>query len=250
MKRLVHSSIILVFTLFFVGCIGLKKENLTRVDIQKVNSEGIAQESDVITDKNSLESFKSIISKINWENIQPKIARYEDLTATLFFQDNKNMPERLYVYRVWLNTHTETATIISDNEEEGYGEIDKEQTSILLNMLTNWEPRNEYKENDKVLFRMNPDPELTVGSQYGYIFSFTELFETFKGKKISIYAYSKETGERLTALPAMEIHEPSQGYDRLTRFTTNFELPSVGLWRIEVVLDDQIYGDVVISVKE
>jgi hypothetical protein len=40
--------------------------------------------------------------------------------------------------------------------------------------------------------------------------------------------------------------EPGSSLDR---FTINFKLPLSGLWRYEVVLDDEIYGDVILSVK-
>ncbi len=45
-----------------------------------------------------------------------------------------------------------------------------------------------------------PDRALTAGGSYGYLFHFTEPFETFKGKELGINAYHKETEEKTTAV--------------------------------------------------
>jgi hypothetical protein len=125
-------------------------------------------------------------------------------------------------------------------------------TSNGLNpaVVNEWKVRNEYVENNKVLFSVFPDPALTAGKPYGYIFSFTEPFETFKGKELAIYAQHLESGERITALAPKKITEPSPGYPSLERFTHTFEVPVGGLWKYEVFVDDQFYGDVILSVSE
>lgn len=69
-----------------------------------------------------------------------------------------------------------------------------------------------------------PDPNLVAGKPFGYIFHFTAPFETFKGKKLAIYAYHKETVEKITAVSPFAIKEASPGYSSLERFTTTFEV--------------------------
>ncbi|MGE6260754.1 hypothetical protein ACQKCU_23230 [Heyndrickxia sporothermodurans] len=73
----------------------------------------------------------------------------------------------------------------------------------------------------------SPDPNLVAGKPFGYIFHFIAPFETFKGKKLAIYAYHKETGEKITAVSPFAIKEPSPRYSSLERFTTTFEVPFV-----------------------
>jgi hypothetical protein len=114
----------------------------------------------------------------------------------------------------------------------------------------NWEVRHKYFGKDKELFNVFPDPALEAGKPFGYIFSLTEPFEIYEGKELSINAYHKETGERIVAYPPEKVTEPSSGYSSLNRFTTFFELPHSGLWRLEVVLNGKKYGDVIINVKE
>ncbi|MGE7768060.1 hypothetical protein [Peribacillus sp. NPDC096540] len=113
-----------------------------------------------------------------------------------------------------------------------------------------WKVRDEYSRNSKVLFSVYPDPNLSAGKPYGYVFSFKEPFDTYKGKEIEIYAIHRETGERINVLPSKKITEPSSGYSSLGRFTTTLIVPEGGLWKFEVFFDKKLYGDVVLSVGE
>ena len=114
----------------------------------------------------------------------------------------------------------------------------------------NWEARSEYKKNEKVLLTVYPEPTLVAGKSSGYIFHFTEPFETFKGKELAIYATHKETGEKISVVEPLKVEESSPGYSSLQRFTANFEIPEKGLWRYEVFLDKEFYADVVFLVTD
>jgi hypothetical protein len=112
------------------------------------------------------------------------------------------------------------------------------------------EIRDIYVKGGKVLLMVAPDPSLSAGKPYAYLFNFTAPFETFKGKELAIYAYHIETGEKITGLSPETIKEPSTGYSTLERFTATFAVPKSGLWRYEVVVDGEFYADVVLAVKE
>ena len=113
-----------------------------------------------------------------------------------------------------------------------------------------WKVRNEYSRNGKVLFSVFPDPNLSAGKPFGYMFSFKEPFVTYEGKEIEIYAIHKETGERINVLPSEKVTDPSLGYSSLGRFTTSLIVPKGGLWKYEVFFDKKFYGDVVLSVGD
>lgn len=113
-----------------------------------------------------------------------------------------------------------------------------------------WYVRSEYVKGDDVLFTVYPDPALTAGKAYGYMFNFTEPFETFEQKEMSIYATNRETGKRINVLPPKLITEPSPGYAGLHRFTTTFEIPFGGMWRFDVYLDEKFYGDIVLDIRD
>ncbi|AST91229.1 hypothetical protein BC6307_08030 [Sutcliffiella cohnii] len=113
-----------------------------------------------------------------------------------------------------------------------------------------WKVRHEYTKNNQKLFEVFPDPTLSAGKTYGYIFSFKESFDIYKGKDIEIYAIHSDTGERINVLPSKTITEPSGGYSSLQRFTAFFEVPDSGLWKYEVYFNNKLYGDVVLSVGD
>jgi hypothetical protein len=111
-----------------------------------------------------------------------------------------------------------------------------------------WKVRHDYSRNGKQLFSVFPDPYLTAGKSFGYIFSLDEPFDTYKGKNIEIFAVHNTTGERINVLPSEKITEPSPGYSSLGRFTTTFTVPKDGLWKYEIYFNNKLYGDVVLSV--
>ena len=72
---------------------------------------------------------------MKWEpNTEAKMARKEDLLVTLFYTVDKNMPERVYEYKIWFNQN-ETATMITNHENEGYGTLDQHNSRNLKNVL-------------------------------------------------------------------------------------------------------------------
>jgi len=127
---------------------------------------------------------------------------------------------------------------------------ERENAHTAGNLSDPWTVRAEYRLQGESIFQIYPDPYLSAGSSFGYMIHFTAPFETFAGKKISIYAYHKESNTRVTALLPQTISEPSSGYRSLERFTMSFALPFSGIWRYEVKLNDQFYGDAVLPVAE
>lgn len=110
--------------------------------------------------------------------------------------------------------------------------------------------QREYVENGKLVLSISPDPELTAGKPFGYLFHFTAPFEQFRRKQLSIDAVHIQTGQRVTAVAPVEITDPSPGYQGLERYTPRFALPISGHWRFTVRVDDQDYASVEALVSE
>ncbi|KZO00492.1 hypothetical protein [Pseudobacillus badius] len=127
--------------MLLIGCINKDPEKvnlnqLTRVDVQVVKTDESYGETVTITDKKTVDNLKKVFKKVKWEpNIEPKIVRKEDVKATLFFEYDQNMPERLFEYEIWFNQDNNTAMIISNNEKEGFGTLDKNNAKKLKNIL-------------------------------------------------------------------------------------------------------------------
>jgi hypothetical protein len=107
-----------------------EKGELTRIDVQRLFPMETYGETVMITKPEAIEALKAIFENVRWNpNLEVKLSRGPDVKAILFYRYDKNMPERLYEYRIWF--YKETATIISDLREEGYGELDKEHAEVL-----------------------------------------------------------------------------------------------------------------------
>ncbi|CAH0317668.1 hypothetical protein [Peribacillus simplex] len=134
MRKIINFTFLFAFMLLLVGCMGEDTGQLTRVDVQKNDAEEKYEEALMITDNESIELLSEAFKQIKWDNRMVKIARKPDLKATLFYTFDENMPARLVEYEIWFN-ESGTATIISNNENKSYGELDKESAKTLINIL-------------------------------------------------------------------------------------------------------------------
>ncbi|TCN26337.1 hypothetical protein [Mesobacillus foraminis] len=131
----------LIFAMFLVGCINKSSNEfdlsqLSRVDIEVVQEDGSYGEAEMITDEETVDALRKAFKQIKWEpNVEPKMGRKEDIKATLFFKYDENMPERLFEYQIWFIQSNDTATIISNNEKERYGTLEKDNAQILEKIL-------------------------------------------------------------------------------------------------------------------
>ncbi|MCP1493139.1 hypothetical protein J2Y73_003170 [Peribacillus frigoritolerans] len=137
MKKIINFTSLFVFMVLLVGCIGEEKGQLSRVDVQKIDTEGKYEDVVMITDRESIELLRQSFEQIKWDNKVVKMARKPDVEATLFYTFDENKPERLYEYEIWFNESAGTATIISNNENESYGELDKDNAQALKNNFLN-----------------------------------------------------------------------------------------------------------------
>ena len=199
---------------------------------------------------NSYGSFVMIQPNSDYYNFKIKNIEYEEADAN----------DSVYNFSVELQFEKEGSGKSEIGIVTGQANLTEEHKieGILIRTKDFWSSRSKeikeirdiYVKDGKVLLMVAPDPSLSAGKPYGYLFDFTAPFETFKGKELAIFAYHKETGEKITGLPPETIKEPSTGYSTLERFTATFAVPKSGLWRYEVVLEGEFYADVVLVVKE
>ena len=180
------------------------------------------------------------IKNIEYEKVDEKDSVY-DFSVELQLQKEGSEESEVEIVKGQAN-------LTEEHKIEGMLIRDKDLSNFMSKETI--ENRDIYVKDGEVLLLVAPDPSLSAGKPYGYLFHFTAPFETFKGKELAIYAYHKETGEKITGLPPETIKEPSTGYSTLERFTATFSVPKSGLWRYEVVLDGEFYADVVLAVNE
>jgi hypothetical protein len=144
--NMMKKMMIFTFLLLFIvsACskqeVSTKKDELSRIDVRKIN------EVITITDKETLTTMTNSFDHVKWQpNVEAEMARKEDLLVTLFYRFDKNLPERLYTYRIWFNVD-DTATIISDNTTQGYGSLAKDHTEAIKRELLKLEKGKKAEE--------------------------------------------------------------------------------------------------------
>ncbi|MFB7642622.1 hypothetical protein, partial [Peribacillus butanolivorans] len=80
-RKIINFTFLFVFMLLLVGCMREDTEHLTRVDVQKIDTEGKYEEPLMITDNESIELLSEAFKQIKWDNRMVKMARKPDLNA-------------------------------------------------------------------------------------------------------------------------------------------------------------------------
>ena len=125
MKRILLFAVLLLL----VGCTDEQNDSglIQRAVIERVVSDqNIGAEEIMVFDQEELDDIQGYLSETKWEpNVKPELARQEDLVLRLFIELEKNMPERIYEYRIWYG-QDQSMRILSNIETEGYGRLNAE----------------------------------------------------------------------------------------------------------------------------
>lgn len=108
-------------------------EQLTRVDVLSPGNRGNSEEH-IIVDENALEEYREVLAAVDWQPDRAKSAGKPDVTAVLFYEVDKNLPERLFEHNISFSEDG-TAVIASNNEEEGYGTLSESAAETLRSMF-------------------------------------------------------------------------------------------------------------------
>ncbi len=129
LKKII-TIVFLFASMFLVACSEQSKGELTRIDVIS-----LFEEKDIeyhIQLEEELSLVENIFQKVNWQpNAEPKMSREPDVEAIFFYTFDKNMPERLVNHQIWFNQGNDTATIISDYQNEGFGTLAKGNAESL-----------------------------------------------------------------------------------------------------------------------
>jgi len=129
LKKII-AIVFLFASMFLVACSEQSKGKLTRIDVISLFEEKEIEYHIQLEEELTL--VENVFQKVNWQpNTEPKMSREPDVEAVFFYTFNKNMPERLVNYQIWFDQANDTATIINDYENEGFGTLVKEETESL-----------------------------------------------------------------------------------------------------------------------
>lgn len=136
-QRLAYFLISLT-TLFLISCSNeepkkFNLDQLTRVDIQEITPK--SENEFVIMEEKDLDIIRETFKEVEWEpNTMVDIQGERTVEATFFYTYEENMPERLFMYEVYLMKN-ESISLQSEKEEEGYGELSKEHAKSLKTLF-------------------------------------------------------------------------------------------------------------------
>ncbi|WP_456289496.1 DUF4871 domain-containing protein [Paenibacillus sp. AK002] len=112
-----------------------------------------------------------------------------------------------------------------------------------------WTPRSVYTVDGVDKLQVFPGGETAAGSPAGAWWNLLTPIQELEGKTISISAVHRDTGTTIEELAETEITS-DMAYNDLTRVSSRFALPLSGLWRFDVMVDNEKYGDIVIDVPD
>ncbi|GAB6929232.1 hypothetical protein JCM10914A_32150 [Paenibacillus sp. JCM 10914] len=122
-------------------------------------------------------------------------------------------------------------------------------TSLTMGDSSDWAPRQVYTQDGVDKIQAFPGGEFPAGITSGAMWMLVDPIETMEGKTIEIHAIHRLSGYTFMELPETII-TAEMAYDNFTRVTSNFGPPLAGLWRYDVIVDGDKYGDVVIDVPD
>lgn len=113
----------------------------------------------------------------------------------------------------------------------------------------NWAPRSVYSEDGIVKLQAFPGGDYAAGSPAGAWWNLLTPIQDLEGKNIRISAVHRDTGITLEELAETKISS-DMAYNDFTRVSSRFALPLSGLWRFDVMVDQEKYGDIVVDVPD
>lgn len=129
LKKII-TIVFLFASLFLVACSEQSKGELTRIDVISLFEEKSIEYHIQLEEELTL--VENVFQKVNWQpNVELKMSREPDVEAVFLYAFDKNMPERLVNYQIWFNQGNDTATIISDYQNEGFGTLVKGNAESL-----------------------------------------------------------------------------------------------------------------------
>ena len=109
--------------------------------------------------------------------------------------------------------------------------------------------RSVYTEDGVDKLQAFPGGDYAAGSPAGAVWFLQLPIQELEGKHIRILATHRDTGMILEELPETRITR-DMAYDKSTRVVSRFGIPLAGLWRFDVMVDQQKYGDIVVDVPD
>ncbi|ATP40768.1 hypothetical protein CSE16_12305 [Solibacillus sp. R5-41] len=129
-------SIIIILLGFglITGCSNevVNEEQKIKVQI-RVDDENNYEDFKEITDNDEVQKVKEIVFDIEWENAKVQMEHPADYRF-IFQYKNPNIEAKAASYNLWISPNNDIVEIVM--EEDAYAKLSKENSSILIKILT------------------------------------------------------------------------------------------------------------------
>lgn len=120
-----------------------------------------------------------------------------------------------------------------------------------------WTPRTLYKENGVPKLQAFAGGDYAAGAPAGAAWFLMSPIEELEGKHVRITAVHRDSGTILEELAETEITADmayeggtDSSFKDATRIVSRFGLPLAGLWKFDLLIDGEKYGDIVFDVPD
>ncbi|WP_274307450.1 hypothetical protein [Solibacillus daqui] len=129
-------SIIIILLAFgmITGCSNEVVNEEQKIEVQiRVDDENNYEDFKEITDNDEVQKVKEIVFDIEWEKAKVQMEHPADYRF-IFEYKNPNIEAKVASYNLWISPNNDIVEIVM--EEDAYAKLSKENSSILIKILT------------------------------------------------------------------------------------------------------------------
>jgi hypothetical protein len=109
---------------------------------------------------------------------------------------------------------------------------------------------NQVIKNGEVVVEVHPGGGFVAGTPSGCWWSIHFPFKEIKDKNFKIIATHPKTNQQFSEIELARIGDKGIDYNGLTRVSSEFEIPTSGVWKFDVYIDGSLLGSVIIDVPD
>jgi hypothetical protein len=109
---------------------------------------------------------------------------------------------------------------------------------------------NQVIKNGEMVVEASPGGGFVAGTPAGCWWSIHFSFEEIKNKSFKVIATHPKTNQQFSEIELARIGDKGIDYNGLTRVSSEFKIPSSGVWKFDVYIDGDLLGSVFFDVPD
>ena len=125
---------VVLFLSIVAGCSNKIVNVEQKIEVQKrIDDENNYKDFKVISDNDEVQKVEEIVFDIEWENAKVQMEHPADYRF-IFQYKNPNIVAKAALYKLWISPNNDIVEIVM--EDDAYAKLNKENSSILIKILT------------------------------------------------------------------------------------------------------------------